>query len=173
MIKPLFIGLIALSVIVPSASAACDISQTKCALKGGKCNIHFKNRTGDVRGSDGSSDIRQSSSAQTVNIKARNDDQKKVGNKITITAGASKTMNVSKKAKMDFEDIRIYSKDFAKKPVRSVVIRCEEIKAILNGNGTCKIFHGVRSENLPVWNYFLGYQCDGGKIGGPTDAIVR
>lgn len=44
MIRPLFVSLIALGVIIPSASAACDISKTKCAVNGGKCNIHFKNR---------------------------------------------------------------------------------------------------------------------------------
>lgn len=167
MIQPLLIGLVALSVTVPSANAACDISQTKCALNGGKCNIHFKNKTGDTHGSDRSSSLKQLPFAQTVIVKARTEAEKKIGNKLTITAGASKTMNVDKKSKKDFQDIRIYSKDFAKKPVRSIILRCEDIKAILNGNGTCKVFYGSRTQDLLIFKYGLGYQCNGGKIGGP------
>lgn len=167
MIRPFFLSLVAFAVIVPSASAVCDISQTKCALNGGKCNIHFKNKTGNTHGSDRGSSLRQLPFAQTVIVKARTADEKKIGNKLTITAGASKTMNVDKKSKKDFQDIRIYSKDFAKKPVRSVVIPCEDIKAILNGNGTCKVFYGSRTQDLLIFKYGLGYQCDGGKIGGP------
>ncbi|MEL6692196.1 MAG: hypothetical protein AAFQ12_04075, partial [Pseudomonadota bacterium] len=108
--------------------------------------------------------------AQTVIVKARTADKNKVGNKLTITANGRKTMNLDKKAKGDFQDIRIYSKDFQRLPVGSTIIPCVDIKAILNGNGTCKIFYGSRTEDLLIFNYVLGYQCDGGKIGGPKNA---
>lgn len=143
-------------------------------MNGGKCNIHFKNKTGDTGGSDGSSNLEQTSAAQTVNVRARKDargQSEKVGNQLSIAAGARKTMNLDKKAKKDFHDIRIYSKTNSS-TVRSVVLRCEEIKAVLNGNGTCKIFHGVRVNKNPNVNFYLGYQCDGGKVGGPKDAHV-
>ncbi len=39
--------LIALTLAAPAAIAQCDISQTKCALNNGNCNIKFKNRTAD------------------------------------------------------------------------------------------------------------------------------
>lgn len=55
---------------------------------------------------------------------------------------------------------------------RSIVMSCDVIKAVLNGNGRCKIFHGVRYNIHPAVNFYLGYQCDGGKIGGPTDARI-
>ncbi|MEL6692195.1 MAG: hypothetical protein AAFQ12_04070 [Pseudomonadota bacterium] len=172
-IRPALITCVALLVAIPTASAECDISQTKCAVNGGKCNIHFKNKTGDSGGSDGSSNIEQTSAAQTVIVKARKgrrDQSATVGNKLSITAGASKTMNLDKKAEKGFHDIRIYSKDHG--GTRSTVMTCEEIKAVLNGNGRCKIFHGVRVNKNPNVNFYLGYQCDGGNVGGPKDAHV-
>ena len=101
-------------------------------------------------------------------VKALTEAEKKIGNKLTITAGASTAMDVDKKSKKDLQDVGIYSKDFAKKPVRSVILRCDEIKAILNSNGTCKIFYRSRTQDLLIFKYSLGYQCDGGKSGGPT-----
>ncbi|MEM9375534.1 MAG: hypothetical protein AAGA72_04890 [Pseudomonadota bacterium] len=80
------------------AAAQCDISQTKCAINNGKCNIQFKNRTSDTGGSDGSSNIDQSSSAQTIVVKARKANGDKAGNKLQIVAGAKKTMNIEKKS---------------------------------------------------------------------------
>lgn len=155
----------------PMASATCDISDTKCALDGSKCNIHFKNRTGDSGGSDGSSNINQTSSAQTVVVKARKDNGDKAGNKLTIVAGAKNTMNFNKKADKNFEDVLISSQAYSG-AVKSVAMSCEDVKAVLNGNGTCKIFHGQKSKSATV-KFFLGYQCDSGNVGGPTDAYVR
>lgn len=158
--------------IVPAVSAQCDISQTKCALEGSKCNIHFKNRTDDSGGSDGSSNLQQTSSAQTIVVKAIDKNGERQGNKLQIVAGASKTMNLEKKAKKDFLDIQAQSQDFSG-VVTSVKITCEEVKAVLNGNGTCKIFHGRKSNAAGNASYYLGYQCDGGNVGGPTDASGR
>ena len=155
----------------PMASATCDISDTKCAVNGGKCNIKFKNRTGDTGGSDGSSNISQTSSAQTVVVKAVKKNGDKAGNKLTIVAGASNTMNLDKKANKNFDYVHI-SSDAHGGVVYSATMACEDVTAVLNGNGTCKVFHGTKTKGATV-NYFLGYQCDGGNVGGPTDAHVR
>ena len=153
--------------IAPAASAECDISATKCAVNGGKCNIQFKNRTGDTGGSDGSSGLNQTSSAQTILVKAIDDDQDRVGNKLQIVAGASKTMNIEKKAgkKNGFEGIKISSQDFGGS-VGNVTMTCAQVQAVLNGNGTCKVFHGVQSGSATKFS--LGFQCDGGNVGGPA-----
>ena len=163
--------LMASALAAPVASATCDISDTKCAVNGGKCNIKFKNRTGDTGGSDGSSNIDQTSSAQTVVVKARKDSGDKAGNKLTIVAGASNTMNFDKKAGKNFEDVRI-SSDAYTGAVYSTTMTSEEVKAVLKGNGTCKIFHGQKAKGATI-DFFLGFQCDGGNVGGPTDAYVK
>ena len=163
--------LVAGALAAPMASATCDISDTTCALDGSKCNIHFKNRTGDTGGSDGSSNISQTSSAQTVVVKARKDNGDKAGNKLTIVAGAKNTMNFNKKADKNFEDVLISSQAYGG-AVKSVRMSCEDVKAVLNGNGTRKVFHGQKAKSATV-KFFLGYQCDSGNVGGPTDAYVR
>ncbi len=156
---------LSIAVAAPTASAECDISETKCAVNGGKCNIKFRNLTGDTNGSDGSSGLNQTYSAQTIVIKAIDDDGNRVGNKLQIVAGASKTMNVEKKAnkKNGFDAIRLTSQDFA--PVDGADMSCDQVKAVLNGNGTCKVFHGVKSGSAT--HFSIGYQCDGGSVGGP------
>lgn len=167
MIRPIFLSLIALGMILPSASAACDISQTKCALNGGKCNIKFKNRTGDAAGLDGHTKLDQTSSAQEVNVKARKRNGDKAGNKLTINAGATGTMNFDKKAKKKFQDVRLYSK-MNRDHVGSIIMSCEEIVTVLHGSGVCKIFHGYRHNTKSRKEFFLGYKCDGGNVFGPT-----
>lgn len=164
-------SLVMLAVLAaPNAAANCDISQTKCALNGSKCNIHFRNKTGDAGGSDGGTNLDQRSSAQTILVKAKDEDYDRVGNKLQIVAGAKKTMNLDKKdnKKGGFTTIGIGSQDFSM-GVKSAEMRCSDIKAVLNGNGTCKIFHGVASSNSEGIKFALGYQCDGGKVAGPTN----
>ena len=148
-----------------TADAACDISQTKCAVNGGKCNIKFRNRTGDSGGSDGSSIINQTSSAQTITVKAVDGTGNKKGNKLEILADASKTMNIEKKANKGFDGIKIASKSFG--AVRSVEMSCKHVQNVLDGNGTCKVFHGTKGSGNSV-TFYLGYQCDGGNVGGPN-----
>ncbi len=163
----------ALTFATPVVSAqVCDISQTKCALNDGKCNIKFKNRTGDSGGSEGSSNINQRSNAMTILVKARKGNGDKAGNKLQIPAGTSKTMNIDKKANKDFADIRAESQDFSN-PITAVIIPCEDVQAILDGNGTCKIFHGIKAKNTGKKTRYLGYQCDSGNVGGPNDATAR
>jgi len=150
----------------PFAAAQCDISQTKCALNGGKCNIKFKNRTGDSGGSDGGTSLQQNSASQAIQVKARKSNGDKAGNKLVIQLEASKTMNIDKKAKKDFQDIRL-SSDNAPAMYKSSTMSCQDIVAVLNGNGTCKVFHGTLKEGEEVKG-LLGYQCDGGNVAGPV-----
>lgn len=154
-----------------AAQASCDISQTKCWINDGNCNIQFKNRTGDSGGSDGDSNLNQTSSAQTITVKAKDSDNDKTGNKLNIVAGASKTMNIEKKAKKDFDYIHLSSADFGS--VNASTMSCEDVIAVLNGNGTCKVFHGAATNDAGAIAWYLGYQCDGGNIGGPKDASAR
>lgn len=164
---PVLVACCAALVGLPAASAACNISQTKCALNGGKCNIKFKNRTGDASGLDGHTKLNQTSSAQEVNVKARKRNGDKAGNKLTINAGASGTMNFDKKAKKKFQDVRLYSK-MNRDHVGSIILSCEEIITVLNGSGVCKIFHGHRHTTKSEKEFFLGYKCAGGDVFGPT-----
>ena len=157
--------------LAPTAFAACDITQTKCWVNGGKCNIQFKNKTGDSGGSDGDSNLNQTSSAQTITVKAKDSSNDKTGNKLNIVAGASKTMNIEKKAKKGFEYIQLESADFG--PVNYSRMSCEEVQAVLNGNGTCKAFHGAVTNSAGGIACYFGYLCDGGNVGGPKDASVR
>ncbi|MEO1659934.1 MAG: hypothetical protein AAFR51_03015 [Pseudomonadota bacterium] len=160
-------SLAALAVITaPTAAAECDISQTKCALNGGKCNIHFRNKTGDASGSASGTSLKQRSSAQTIVVKAKDDNLDRVGNKLQIVAGAKKTMNVTKKAnkKNGFFEISISSQDY-NLGVSGVDMSCNDIKAILNGGGSCKIFHGA--DGPGYLEFGLGFSCNGGNVKGP------
>lgn len=151
--------------VTPAAHAACDISQTKCALNGGKCNIKFRNQTGISSGSDSGTDIIQESSAQTVKVKALKDNGDKAGNALTIAAGASNTMNVDKKANKNFAKIRITSMS----TVEGVTMGCSEVQDVLNGNGTCKVFYGYGASGNSHTDFRLGYNCDGGNVVGPEE----
>lgn len=168
--RPLF-GALALSLFsiaaVPAARATCDLSQTKCAQNGGKCNIKFRNQTAAASGSAGGTDLKQTSSAQTVKVKAVKDNGNSAGNSLTIDAGASNTMNMDKKAKKNFTKIRITSPAMTR--VGGVTMSCTDIQAVLNGNGTCKVFHGEPDYGAESLQYQLGYQCDGSNVAGPKD----
>lgn len=154
-------------ITTPVARAECDISQTKCALNGGKCNIHFTNRTADAGGLDGKSNINQTTAIQAVRVKAIDSKGDKVGNKLVIQAGDTKTMNIDKKAKKHFHAIHLRS-DNAGFMFGASTMHCDDVVAVLNGNGKCKLFHGNRkvSGNLTT---HIGYKCDGGNVGGPND----
>ena len=95
----------------PSARAECDISQTKCAVNGGKCNIKFRNLTGVERGSGKDTSINQTAEAKLIRVKAVKKNGKKLGNALSINASRSKTLNIDKKAKKDFDRIQITSPD--------------------------------------------------------------
>lgn len=149
----------------PAARADCDISQTRCAVNDGKCNIKFRNRTGISNGSDGGTSLKQSSSAQTIQVTARKANKNKAGNKLSIAAGATASMNFDKKAKKYFDYVQLSSADITQ--VKPVIMSCADVTAVLNGNGTCKVFHGEDSSSGADWTFYLGYQCDSGNIAGP------
>lgn len=165
MLRPFFISLLALGVITPVAFASCDISDTKCAVNGGKCNIKFINKTGSGSGLSRGADIKQMSLTQTIKVKALKESGNKAGNTLTIYAGDSKTMNIDKKANKSFDKIRIASPNM--ETVKSNTMSCADVKAVLNGNGTCKVFYGYSLYRDNAFEYELGYNCDGGDVMGP------
>lgn len=167
MIRTLALSALLMGAFAPTALASCDISQTKCAINGGKCNIKFRNLTGASRGMAGGTDLSQESWAQIVKVKALKENGHTAGNVLTIDSDASKTMNLDKKANKNFAKIRITSP--AMKSVQGITMGCEEVRSVLDGNGTCKIFHGQYSGAGAYKGYGLGYSCDGGKTVGPTE----
>ncbi len=142
----------------PLASADCDITTAKCYQNGGKCNIKFRNRTGDTAGSD-STGLDRKGSAQIIRVKAVNDDGNAAGNILNIESGTTKTMNMDKKFKKGFAKIRLSSPTL---PVNGVTMSCAHIKTVLNGNGTCKVMYGKNNGKSQ-----LGYQCEGGLVVNP------
>ena len=167
LLRSLALSGLALGALAPFAFASCDISQTKCAVNGGKCNIKFRNLTGASRGMDGGTDLSQESWAQIVKVKALKENGQTAGNVLTIGSDASKTMNLDKKANKNFAKIRITSP--AMKTVKGVTMGCEDIQNVLDGNGTCKVFHGQYSGAEGYEDYGLGYTCDGSKTVGPEE----
>lgn len=165
MIRTLALSALAMGMLAPTAFASCDISQTKCALNGGKCNIHFKNKTGEASGSAGGTVLSQETGAQIVRVKAVKENGKNAGNALTINAGAQNSMNLDKKAKKNFVKIRISSG--GRWDIEGISIGCESVKEILNGSGICKIFHGYGPNEYGTETQQLGYRCDGGDVVGP------
>ena len=159
---------LSIAVFAPAAVADCDIRETKCYKNKGKCNIKFRNRTGVEDKTDSDSRLNQRASAQIIRVKAVKENGKAAGNVINIEAGTSKTMNIDKKWKKDFARIRISSPTMA--AVDGVTMSCDHVLQVLNGNGTCKVFYGIkrRSNDDRKYRYQLGYQCDGGSLGGPN-----
>jgi len=44
---------------------------------------------------------------------------------------------------------------------------CADVQAVLDGNGTCKVFNGYVSADSITLDYKLGFSCDGGRVTGP------
>ncbi|MEL6377444.1 MAG: hypothetical protein AAFQ04_09630 [Pseudomonadota bacterium] len=153
------------ALMAPTASAACDISETKCVVNGGKCNINFRNVTDQESGSGGGTGLNQSSSVQGIKVKALKENGNTAGNTLTIEAGANKTMNIDKKAKKNFAKIRITSPNMV--TVEGVTMSCQDVQAVLNGTGTCKIFNGHTPYGDDRVKYNLGFNCDSGNVTGP------
>ena len=150
---------------VPTATADCDITDTKCYKNNGKCNIKFRNVTGQATGSGSGTMLTQKSLAQQIRVKAIKDNDKAAGNILNIEAASSKTMNIDKKYNKGFAKIRISAPFFD--TVNGVTMSCETVKAVLNGNGTCKIFNGATDYQATNMRSQLGYSCDAGKVTGP------
>ena len=140
---------IALSLIVGGSAcsamsaSACDIANLSC-WDDGKCNIQFKNHTGEANGDASGTSISQVSAAQTIKVKAEKSDGGKAGNKLTIAVNASKTMNMENKYKKKFSTIQVSSTNSI---TDGFSMTCNTVRKILDGNGTCKIFHGTTSDS--------------------------
>lgn len=150
----------------PTASADCDITTTKCHVNNGKCNIKFRNITDQATGSGKGTKLTQKSLAQQIRVKAVRDDGKAAGNILNIEAGTSKTMNIDKKYNKDFVQIRLSAPTFD--TVNGITLTCNQVKAVLNGNGTCKVFNGSTNLQMQSFRSQLGFSCDGGAVLGPT-----
>ena len=145
------------------AHAVCDITTVDC-WSNGKCNIDFRNKTGEASGADKGTVLDQSSAAQTIKVKAKKNNGNTAGNTLSITAGAKSTMNVENKYDKNFDFIRVSSTNGV---TSSVTLSCSTVKKVLAGSGSCKIFHG---EDPATTNFYrLGYSCDGGSVVGPLD----
>ena len=163
MIQSKFFMLFAFSAFMSPIAFAdvCDITTEKC-WTGGKCNIKFKNKTGESSGYAKNTGVDQRSMAQTITIKAARDNGDAAGNKLTITAGASKTMNIENKYEKGFDHIRVKSGGTDE----SVSIPCSDVKKIIRGNGTCFISRGRRAEPSGGGYYTLAYSCDDANVAG-------
>ena len=144
----------------PAFADVCDITTEKC-WDGGKCNIKFKNHTGEGGGDAAGLELDQSSLAQTIKVQAVKDNGDSAGNTLSIAAGASNTMNIENKYEKNFDRIRIKSGTADK----SVSMKCGDVKAVLRGNGNCNIIRG-RSKDTDI-DYTLAYSCDNGEVVGP------
>ncbi len=149
----------------PTANADCDITANDC-FKNGKCNIKFRNLTGESSGSSSKTNLTQRSMAQIIRVKAAKDNGKAAGNILNIEAGTSKTMNIEKKYNKDFDKIRISSPTLAW--TDGVTMSCEDVNKVLAGNGTCKVFYGFWVNATDNVVNQLGYRCDEGKTVGPA-----
>ena len=121
--------------------------------------------TSHTNGSGANTALRQQSSAQIIRVKAVKDNGKAAGNILNIEADTSKTMNLDKKFKKDFAWIRVSSPTMA--TVGGVTLSCSQVKTVLNGNGTSKIFNGALHQGGQNYSYQLGFRCDGGSVKGP------
>lgn len=150
----------------PTARAACDISQTKCALKRGKCSIQFRSIVEAESLPRNDTKLIQASSRILVRVKAVSEDGETAGLPMAILPGAKRTMYFETKTRLGFDKIRISSPLI--KAISGTPMSCEEVKAVLNGNGRCNIFHGYPPGGRQSQDYQLGYQCNGGKVSGPS-----
>lgn len=149
--------------IAHPASAKCDITTLPC-WSNGKCNIDFRNKTGEASGADKGTSLDQTSAAQTIKVKAVQSDGDTAGNKLSITAGAKNTMNMENKYDKNFETVRVSSTNGI---TSGVSLSCSVVKKVLAGSGSCKIFHGEKAGSSNT--FYLGYSCDGSSVVGPLN----
>ena len=146
------------------ASAQTCYDQMKdlpCWESGSKCNIHFRNQTGENSG-NGNEHYNQITAVKTVRVAALDYKRLAIGNAKKILAPQSATLNLEKKKGFGSIHIKVLENDFALK--EEVYMPCSDVLATLRGNGTCSVFiHGTTAfpEKLAV-----AYNCDGGNVRG-------
>jgi len=155
------------ALLCSSATAAfalplCNITDLPCLTPGKKCNIKFRNQTGEASGSGGNV-YNQVSRARTIHIWVRDTNGRKLGSRMNITAGGKKTMDVGLRESDGIGDIVIKVdpvKDLSDEDFR-LNLGCTEIRYVLSGKGNCKVFvykkHG---------KYYSAYSCNGSGIKG-------
>lgn len=142
------------------ARAACDITDLKCWGPNKKCNIKFRNKTGEQSGFS-HKDVKQMSKAITIYVKAMADDGERLGERQRLEAGDTRTINLDNRVKLanqrkvTLSHIRISGLEF---PVGTydALLKCDTIRSVLNGSGTCVVFIGKDDK--------LHYKCDGGDV---------
>lgn len=161
-------SLMAASLIMsaPSADAACDLSQTKCAKQGAKCSIKFRSLVQAERLPENETGLIQSGSRIVVRVKALADGGTAAGIPLVILPGATKTLQLETKARRTFDKVRISAPLI--KAISSTTMSCADVQAVLNGNGRCNIFHGSPPGGRQNHEFGLGYLCDGGRVSGPS-----
>ncbi len=149
MIKKLTIPTVLLMTLMSSAVyAQCDITDLSCWGSGKKCNIKFRNETGEASGSGGGSYLNQKSQVATIKVSARKADGTRAGsNTLKILAGDAKTMNLDKKK--DFVRIKVQNTTNFSGATQVVNLDCQGVRQVLQGNGVCKVFWGcIRGGNI-------------------------
>ncbi len=143
-----------------ASASACEITDLACWGAGTKCNIKFKNNTGDASGGGIS---HQKSLAATIRVLAIKTDGTRAGsNTLTILDKASGTLNLDKKA--DFSDVEVYVSS-GQFPGR-MKIPCGEVRQILTADKACKIFVVEHNHDGQLFAY-LAYNC--GVVKGQSD----
>ncbi len=147
-----------------AAQAKCDLTDLPCWGPDKKCNIKFRNKTGEASGSDGGTGLKQVSFAKTIRVSARKANLKLAGkNALQILAGDAKHMNLDKKT--NFQYIKIAHAIKAVETKLPIKMGCSDIRTILQGSGVCKVFYGQKDLGRIE---SLAYHCDGGNVSGWT-----
>jgi len=135
----------------------CDLTQLDCWGPNKKCNIKFRNETGEGSGSGGGTGLKQISEASVIKVSARKADGTKAGkNTLSIAAGSNKHLNLDKKE--DFLTIKLRRMTKYTGSTRTN-LTCKEIKNTLNGSGICKVFVGDNNMGR-----FLVVTCNGNQV---------
>lgn len=139
------------------APTVCDLTALDCWGPDNKCNIKFKNETGEASGSGGGTGFEQVSEVSTIKVSARKADNTRAGsNTLKILAGDSKHMNLDKKE--DFLKIRV-TRETKFAGYTRATLSCAEVKTTLNGSGICKAFVGKNNRGK-----FLVVTCNGNAV---------
>lgn len=118
----------------------CDLTQLDCWGPNKKCNIKFRNETGEGSGSGGGTGLKQISEVSTIKVSARKEDNTRAGsNTLSILGGDNGHLNLDKKK--NFLKIRVIRETKFAGYTR-INLSCANVKNTLNGNGICKAFVG-------------------------------
>lgn len=164
---PVLLAILASSLMLASSLAiaqqACDITDLDCWGEDKKCNIKFRNKTGEASGSGGGTPYTQFTQAASIKVMAVDEAGEKVGQSLKILAGATKTLNLDKKS--GFDRIKIQNTtDISANYKNVATLHCEDVRTILIGTGKCKIFAGKTKDDKNKGTY---YNCDGGNVVSP------